>query len=148
MLKFKNRFSIFQSAYLPVAGILLLILLAASMMWFNTANSTQAVSATVAQVRFYGEYRIDDGQWQNIEEGQHISATKGDVTLRGNFHMLAPDGEYIGIYREELPVAFYSNHIGLTVYEGQNEPFVMDIKKPTRNVIPKRIPKKPFMNPR
>ena len=75
MLKFKNRFSIFQSAYLPVAGILLLILLAASMMWFNTANSTQAVSATVAQVRFYGEYRIDDGQWQIIEEGQHISAT-------------------------------------------------------------------------
>ena len=130
MLKFKNRFSIFQSAYLPVAGILLLILLAASMMWFNTANSTQAVSATVAQVRFYGEYRIDDGQWQNIEEGQHISATKGDVTLRGNFHMLAPDGEYIGIYREELPVAFYSNHIGLTVYEGQNEPFVMDIENP------------------
>ena len=130
MLKFKNRFSIFQSAYLPVAGILLLILLAASMMWFNTANSTQAVSATVAQVRFYGEYRIDDGQWQNIEEGQHISATKGAVTLRGNFHMLAPDGEYIGIYREELPVAFYSNHIGLTVYEGQNEPFVMDIENP------------------
>ena len=130
MLKFKNRFSIFQCSYLPVAGILLLILLAASMLWFNTANSTQAISATVAKVRFYGEYRIADGRWHEITEGQHIPATKGDVTLRGNFHMLTPDGEYVGVYRGELPIAFYSNHISLTIYEGSNEPFAMDIENP------------------
>ena len=130
MLKFKNRFLIFQCSYLPVAGILLLILLAASMLWFNTANSTQAISATVAKVRFYGEYRIADGRWHEITEGQHIPATKGDVTLRGNFHMLTPDGEYVGVYRGELPIAFYSNHISLTIYEGSNEPFAMDIENP------------------
>lgn len=113
-----------------MAGILLLIIFAALMMWFNHVNSTQAISATVAKVRFYGEYRIGDGQWQEIVEGQHISATKGDVTLRGNFHMLTPDGEYVGVYRGELPVAFYSNHISLTIYEGSNEPFVMDIENP------------------
>ena len=100
------------------------------MMWFNHVNSTQAISATVAKVRFYGEYRIGDRQWQEITEGQHIPATKGDVTLRGNFHMLTPDGEYVGVYRGELPVAFYSNHISLTIYEGSNEPFVMDIENP------------------
>ena len=44
--------------------------------------------------------------------------------------MLTPDGEYVGIYRGELPVAFYSNHISLTIYEGSNEPFVMDIENP------------------
>ena len=130
MLKFKNRFSIFQCSYLPVAGILLLILLAASMLWFNTANSTQAISATVAKVRFYGEYRIGDEQWQEITDGQHIPATKGDVTLRGNFHMLTPDGEYIGVYRGELPIALYSNHIGLTIYDGENDPFMVDIENP------------------
>ena len=113
-----------------MAGILLLIILAALMMWFNHVNSTQAISATVAKVRFYGEYRIGDRQWQEITEGQHIPATKGDVTLRGNFHMLTPDGEYVGVYRGELPVAFYSNHISLTIYEGSNEPFVMDIENP------------------
>lgn len=113
-----------------MAGILLLIIFAALMMWFNHVNSTQAIRATVAKVRFYGEYRIGDGQWQEIVEGQHISATKGDVTLRGNFHMLTPDGEYVGVYRGELPVAFYSNHISLTIYEGSNEPFVMDIENP------------------
>lgn len=126
----KNRLQIFKSSYLQVAGILLLIFFAALMMWFNHVNSTQAISATVAKVRFYGEYRIGDRQWQEITEGQHIPATKGDVTLRGNFHMLTPDGEYVGVYRGELPVAFYSNHISLTIYEGSNEPFVMDIENP------------------
>ena len=125
-----RKFHIFKSSHLQVAGILLLILLAALLMWFNNVNSTQAVSATVAKVRFYGEYRIGDGQWQEITEGQHISATKGDVTLRGNFHMLTPDGEYVGVYRGELPIAFYSNHINLTIYEGENEPFVIDIENP------------------
>ena len=126
----KNRLQIFKSSYLQVSGILLLIIFAALMMWFNHVNSTQAISATVAKVRFYGEYRIGDRQWQEITEGQHIPATKGDVTLRGNFHMLTPDGEYVGVYRGELPVAFYSNHISLTIYEGSNEPFVMDIENP------------------
>lgn len=126
----KNRLQIFKSSYLQVAGILLLIIFAALMMWFNHVNSTQAISATVAKIRFYGEYRIGDRQWQEITEGQHIPSTKGDVTLRGNFHMLTPDGEYVGVYRGELPVAFYSNHISLTIYEGSNEPFVMDIENP------------------
>ena len=116
----KNRLQIFKISYLQVAGILLLIIFAALMMWFNHVNSTQAISATVAKVRFYGEYRIGDRPWQEITEGQHIPATRGDVTLRGNFHMLTPDGEYVGVYRGELPVAFYSNHISLTIYEGSN----------------------------
>lgn len=126
----KHKFQLFQSARMQTAGILFLILLAALLLLFNNANSSQALSAMVAQVRFEGEYRIGDGPWQEIAEGQHIPATKGDVTLRGNFHMLTPDGEYIGIYRGELPVAFYSNHINLTIYEGQNEPFTIDIENP------------------
>ena len=110
----KHKFQLFQSARIQVAGILLLIFLAALMLWFNNINSMQAISAISAKVQFYGEYRIGDGQWQEIAEGQHIPATKGDVTLRGNFHMLAPDGEYIGIYRGDTPIAFYTNHINLT----------------------------------
>ena len=119
-----------KHSQLQVAGVLLLLLLAGLLLWFNNVNSTQAVSAMVAQVRFYGEYRIGDGQWKEITEGQHISATKGDVMLRGNFHMLAPDGEYVGVYRGEQPVAFYTDHINLTIYEGENEPYVMDIENP------------------
>ena len=125
-----RKLPIFKSSRLPVFGVLFLALLAAFLMWFHTANSMQAISATVAQVRFYGSYRIGDEPWREITEGQHIPSTKGDVTLRGNFHMLTPDGEYVGIYRGELPIAFYTNHINLTIYEGENEPYVMDIENP------------------
>lgn len=126
----KNRSHLFQTSYLPIVGILLLILLAGLLMWFNNIHNTQASSAIAAKVRFYGEYRIGDGPWQEITEQQHISASEGDVTLRGNFHMLAPDGEYVGVYRGELPVAFYINHINLTISEGENEPCVMDMENP------------------
>ena len=121
---------IFRTSYFPVAGILVLITLSVLLMCFNSRNSNQALSALVAQVRFYGEYRIGDRPWQEIVEGQHIPAAKGDVTLRGNFYMLTPDGEYVGIYRGELPIALYSNHISLTIYEGGNEPFMIDIENP------------------
>ena len=130
MSKAKSKLRIFKLSHLQVAGVLLLIILAAWMMWFNNANSTQAIGVTAAKVRFYGEYRIGDGEWQDITEGQHIPATKGDVTLRGNFHILTPDGVYIGIYREKAPITFYSNHINLTVYDGKDVIHVMDIENP------------------
>ena len=130
MPNYKNKLQLFPSMRIRAAGIALLVLLAALLLWFNDVNSTQATSAIAAKVRFYGEYRIGDGPWQEIAEGQHISATSGDVTLRGNFHMLAPDGEYIGIYRGDTPIAFHTNHINLTVSEGENAPFVIDLENP------------------
>ena len=81
----KKEIGIFKTAYLQVAGVLLLLLMAVFLLWYHNANSNQAMNAMVAQVRFWGEYRIGNGQWQEIVEGQHIPASKGDVTLRGNF---------------------------------------------------------------
>ena len=130
MIKFKNRFHLLKSSLLPVAGILLLIILAVLMLWFNNANSNQAIGATAARVRFDGEYRIGDGQWQTIEEGKHIPATKGDVTLRGNFHLFSPGGEYIGLFSGNTPIAFYTDHISLTFYEGEDEHYVIDHENP------------------
>ena len=126
----KNRNRIFHTSRMQAAGVLVLIFLALLLLWFNHTNNIQAVSAMVAQVRFYGDYRIGDGAWQEIEAGQHIPATKGDVTLRGNFHMLTPDGEYVGIYSGDLPIAFYTDHISLTVYEEGNAPYRFDIENP------------------
>jgi uncharacterized membrane protein SirB2 len=128
MLKFKNGFRSFKSSYLQITGVLLLIVLAVSQLWYNSANSSQASAAVAAQVRFAGEYRIGDGQWHTIEEGKHISATKGDVTLRGNFHLFSPDNEYIGLFRSNVPIAFYTNHISLTFYE--EEAYVIDHENP------------------
>ena len=114
-----------------VVGVISIFLLAIMLLWHGNVTSSQADMAMIAQVCFEGEYRIDDGEWQKIKKGNHIPATEGDVTLRGNFHMYAPDGEYVGIYSGDVPIAFYMNHINLTFYEGANEPFVMDIENPS-----------------
>ena len=125
-----NTFHIFKKRHLTVAGILLLLLLAVFLIWFNNSTSLQAEPALIAQVYFDGEYRIEDCEWQKIVAGEHIPATKGDVTLRGNFHMLDPEGGYVGIYRGDLPIAFYTDHINLTFYETGAEPFVIDMENP------------------
>ena len=115
---------------LPIVGIAVIFLSAVLLLWTGKTNSNQAMSAIMAKVRFAGQYRIGDGPWQKIVEGEHISSTQGDVTLRGNFHMFAPDGEYVGIYTGDVPIALYFNHINLTIYEGENEPYVMDMENP------------------
>ena len=115
---------------LKVVGALVILLSAVLLLWHSNANSMQAEPALVAGVYFDGEYRIADGPWQKIVKGEHISSTEGDVTLRGNFHMLAPDGEYVGIFTDSIPIALYTDHINLTIYEGENEPYRIDVENP------------------
>ena len=124
----KSRF--LKATTLAIVGVLLLVFTAVLLLWHGNANSMQAAPAMVAGVYFDGEYRIADGQWQKIEKGKHISSTEGDVTLRGNFHLVTPDGEYVGIYSDTTPIALYTNHINLTFYEGENEPFIIDVENP------------------
>ena len=126
----KTKLASFNTTSLTVAGILLLLLVALVLLWHGNATSNQAMPALVAQVYFDGDYRIGDGPWNKIVKGEHISSTQGDVTLRGNFHILTPDGEYIGVYDGDMPIALYTDHINLTFFEGDNAPFVMDMENP------------------
>ena len=126
----ETKFSFINKTTLCIVGIFAVLFLALVLLWYGNANSMQAMPAMVAQVYFDGEYRIADGEWQKIEKGKHISSTEGDVTLRGNFHIMAPDGEYVGIYSDSIPIALYTNHINLTFYEGENEPFIIDVENP------------------
>ncbi len=128
MIKKENKTRFLNMTTLTIAGVLLILLSAVILLWHGNATSNQSVSALVAQIYFDGEYRIADGDWQKIEDGKHISSTEGDVTLRGNFHMLAPDGEYVGIYSGDIPIALYTNHINLTFYEKEKEPFIIDVE--------------------
>ena len=126
----KIKFSFLNKQALWVIGILAILLLAAGLLWYGNANSSQANPPLFAQVYFDGEYCIADGPWQKIVEGEHISSTKGDVTLRGNFHILAPDGEYVGIFTGGSPLAFYTNHISLTICEPGFDPDTIDTENP------------------
>lgn len=130
MPKLKNTVRRFIGSYWQAGGVILILLLAVLLLWHGNANSRQAISALMAQVRFEGEYRIADGSWQEIVEGKHIPSNQGDVTLRGNFHMRTPDGEYIGIYTGDIPIALYTDHISLTIRESGQEPYSLDTEDP------------------
>ncbi len=122
----KLKFPFLNMSVLKIVGIMLILLTAIALLWHGNANSMQAIPAMTAGVYFDGEYRIENGDWQKIAKGNHIPSTDGDVTLRGNFHMVAPDGEYVGIYSSETPVALYIDHINLTIYEKGQEPYIID----------------------
>ena len=115
---------------LLVVGVVLLFLIAGLMLLMNNHTSTQATNALSAKLRFHGEYCMEGGQWQPIVEGEHISATKGDVRLRGNFYVYTPDGEYVGKLEDEAVIALYSDHVNVTIDDGIYEPFVMDTENP------------------
>ena len=126
----ETKYSFLNLTTLTIAGVLLLLLSAAILLWHGNATSNQAQPALVAQVYFDGEYRIADGEWKKIVKGNHIPSTQGDVTLRGKFHMLTPDGEYAGVCNGDTPIALYTDHINLTFYEGENEPYAIDMENP------------------
>ena len=126
----KRPFHIFDRSNLQTVSIAVILLLVVALLWHGNATSFQAMGALMAQVRFEGEYRIADGPWQEIVEGEHIPSTKGDVVLRGNFHMLTPDGEYVGLYTGDIPIALYTDHISLTIREGDKESHILDTENP------------------
>ena len=130
MMDVRDKNRIFRRISVQILGVLMLFLAALFLLWFNNANSSQSVGAVAAQVRFEGEYRVGDGTWQRIEEDQHIPSTKGDVILRGYFHMYSPEGEYIGVFTGDTPIAFYTDHINLTFCENDNSRYIIDHENP------------------
>lgn len=125
-----DKFHFLNKTWLQIAGVISILLLAVLLLWHSNANSRQATGALMAQIHFEGEYKISNGPWQKIVAGEHIPSTKGDVTLRGNFHMLTPYGEYVGIYTGDMPIALFIDHISLTVFESSQEPNTLDPENP------------------
>ena len=129
MKKIKGLLGSLRLSHLTVAGILILLSLAAALLWHNNKNSNQSAGTVPALVYFDGEYRIADGDWRPITEGEHISATRGDVRLRINFHLSKPDGSPMN-FTGSAPIAFFTDHIGLTFYSGGKIVRVADNENP------------------
>ena len=111
-------------------GVVCLFLLLVWVIASANRNNFQAIRPTRANIYFEGEYSIDGGEWTKITEGKHIPATKGDVTLRGRFHMSAPDGQYIGPVKQGTPIAFFLDHINVVVYESGMRPYELFNENP------------------
>ena len=102
-----------KTALLVTASIAALLLFAVLFVWTGHLNSNQATPAFVIDIAFQGEYKIGDGEWHTIINGEHIPSTQGDVTLRGTFQMFDPETrEPFGTFFADLPVNLYFNHIG------------------------------------
>ncbi len=81
-------------------------------------DNHNSVAPTSLDVVFSGEYKIGDGQWHKITPQSRIPALQGDVTLRGVFEAVTPDGENIGSLREGWSVLFNLDHLGGQMYIG------------------------------
>ena len=104
-------------------GIVCLFVLLGLLVAKSSRNNNQALMATGANIYFEGEYSINGGSWNKIEEGQHIPATKGDVTLRGRFHLASPSGEYLKPAGKGTPISFFLDHVNIKVYESGKNPY-------------------------
>ena len=107
----KQLQNVWKKIPLAMLGIVMVMAAMLLLLWNNVTNSWQANPAILPDIYFEGEYKIADGQWNPVVKGRHISSTRGDVTLRGRFHMILPDGEYLGLAEEGVCLALYTNHI-------------------------------------
>ena len=85
-MKVKN-----EKQNLIIASVLLFFVLSCALVINGVINNTQAEWAIIPDIRLVGEYKIGDGEWQPIVEGEHISSTKGDVKLKGVLEILDPE---------------------------------------------------------
>ena len=94
-------------------------------------NNSQAQWAIIPDIRLVGEYRIGDGEWKPIAEDEHISATKGDVHLRGVIEILDPETkEAFGTIENGSLMLFSFNHINLTITENNQIKYICDTENP------------------
>ena len=132
MTEKKNKLSIFKKPYFLVAGVVILLSLIVVLLYLNYSDKGQAMGASGVDIYFDGEYRIGDGEWHKIEKGEHIPASEGDVTLRGFFKMANPEsGEYIGVAPKGMPIAFFLDHVSVTVNSGGERPYAFSHEHPS-----------------
>ena len=115
---------------LIVFGIVFLLLLAGMNIGKTIYKDNQAAGAFLLEVILQGEYKIGDGEWQPIVQGQHIPANKGDVVFRGTLQKAFPDGEIVAPVGNGDQMILYFNHVSCTVYVNGEEAFVFDAENP------------------
>ena len=110
-----KKFTLFNKSYLkylPTIAIIILIGFCFFFLWQGESNSKQSEASMIAGVVFQGEYKIGDGEWNEIIKGEHIPSTQGDVTLRGTFIMLNPvTGEPLNPVKAGTSVSLYFNRL-------------------------------------
>ena len=114
-----------------IISVILFLVLSCSLVIDAARNNSQAEWAIVPDIRLIGEYKIADGEWKDIVEGEHIPATKGDVMLRGVLEICDPEtNDFYGKLTKGSLMYFTFNHINLSLTEKGKITEVYDIENP------------------
>ena len=94
------------------ASVILFVVLSCTLVINAVLHNSQAEWAIIPDIKFVGEYKIGDGEWRPVVEGEHIPATKGDVKLKGVLEILDPGTkEPFGTVEKGSLMLFTFNHI-------------------------------------
>ena len=106
----KNKSHLFTAC---IAGLLLFVLI---FIFLSFSAEGESGDPVLPYCSFQGQYKIGDGEWQDIEPGKHISATKGDVTLKGFFKLHNPEtGDVLSNVSTGMVLHVYFNHINAKI---------------------------------
>lgn len=112
-------------------SVLIFLALSCALVVNAVLNNNQSDWAIIPDVRLVGEYKIGDGEWKPIVEGEHISATKGDVMLRGVLEICDPEtNESVGTLPKGSLMSFTFDHINLTITDNNQPIFMFDMENP------------------
>ena len=111
--------------------VILFFVLSCALVVNAVVNNSLAEWAIIPDIRLVGEYKIGDGDWKPIVEGEHISATKGDVRLKGVLEIYdSKTKEIWGTVEKDSLMLFTFNHINLTVTENDDIMYICDTENP------------------
>ena len=116
---------------LPTAliGCLFFIAVCALTLGVISTNTSLSVSASSLTARFSGEYKIEDGDWKEIPKDGHIPASQGDVTLKGNFIVSLPNGDFYTDNPKGFCFDFLCHHVSVKIRVGE-QTAVFDAEHP------------------
>ena len=100
-----------------IIGCFIIAIVSLLLLFDGDATNKQSLNALIPEIVFEGEYRVGDEGWKVYEKGEHISATKGDVDIKGELKLYY-DGKEVGKVKPGTNIAFYGNHVAIEVIEG------------------------------
>ena len=121
----------FSKGNIPGIAIVLVLMLGIILLLKNPKDAAQAADPVFPTIKFSGEYKTVQGEWESLVEGMHISSTNGDVLLRGSFFMYNPEtGECIGNVEPDTILSVYLNHINYSLSVDGETIYISDAENP------------------
>lgn len=100
-----------------IIGCFIIAIVSLLLLFDDDATNKQSINASIPEIVFEGEYKVGDEAWKVYRKGEHISATKGDVDIKGVLKLYY-DGKEVGKVMPGTNIAFYGNHVVIEIIEG------------------------------